>query len=56
MSHERTPRALCVDELFGQDVCVPAVLGELAPHVQVYPAQRERAAAAAVDDAVQPQG
>jgi len=39
-----------------QDVCVPAVLGELAPHVQVYPAQRERAAAAAVDDAVQPQG
>ena len=25
MSHERTPRALCVDELFGQDVCVPAV-------------------------------
>ena len=34
----------------------PAVLSELAQHVQVHPAQRERAAPVAVDDVVQPQG
>jgi hypothetical protein len=53
---ERTPGALLADELLAQDVGVPAVLSELAQHVEVYPAQRERAAPVAVDDVVQAQG
>jgi hypothetical protein len=56
IADERTPRALCVGELLAQDVGVPAVLGEFAQLVQVDPAQRERAAAVAVDDVVQAQG
>ena len=48
--------ALLVDELLAQDVCVPAVLSELAQHVEVHPAQRERAAPVAVDHVVQAQG
>ena len=52
--HERTPDALLVDELLAQDVCAPAVLGESAQHVEVYPAQRERAAPVAVDQVVEP--
>jgi len=35
--------ALFVHELLAQDVRVPAVLSELAQHVEVHPAQRERA-------------
>src|SRR5580704_10038021 len=54
--HERTPGALPVEDLFPQDVCVPAVLGEFAQYVEVHPAQRERAAPVAVDPVVQPQG
>jgi hypothetical protein len=34
---------------------VPAVLSEFAQHAEVHPAQRERAAAIAVDQVVQPQ-
>ena len=45
-----------VEDLLPQDVCVPAVLGEFAQHVEVDPAQRERAAPVAVDPVVQPQG
>ena len=52
----RTPRALPVEDLLPQDVCVPAVLGEFAQYVEVHPAQRERAAPVAVDPVVQPQG
>jgi hypothetical protein len=48
--------ALLVDELLAQDVCVPAVLSELAQHVEVHSAQRERAAPVAVDHVVQAQG
>ena len=33
-------RALFVDQLLAQDVCVPAVLCKFAQHVQVHPAQR----------------
>jgi hypothetical protein len=54
--HQRVPDALLVDELLAQDVCVPAVLGEFAQHVEIYPAQRERAAPVAVDQVVEPQG
>ncbi len=54
--HERKPDRLVVHELLAQDVCVPAVLGELAQRVEVYPAQRERAAPVAVDHVVEPQG
>ena len=54
--HGRTPDALLVDDLLAQDVCVPAVLSEFAQHVEVHPAQRERAAPVAVDHVVQPQG
>jgi hypothetical protein len=50
------PDALLVDELLAQDVCVPAVLSEFPQHVEVHPAQRERAAPVAVDHVVQPQG
>ena len=56
MRHEGAPAALLVDELLSQDVCVPAVLGQLAQHVEIHPAQRERAAPVAVDHVVQPQG
>jgi hypothetical protein len=49
-------RALPVEDLLPQDVCVPAVLGEFAQYVEVHPAQRERAAPVAVDPVVQPQG
>ena len=48
--------ALFVHELLAQDVRVPAVLSELAQHVEVHPAQRERAAPVAVDYVVPPQG
>jgi hypothetical protein len=41
--------ALPVEALLSQDVCVPAVLGEFAQHVEIHPAQRERAAPVAVD-------
>ena len=47
---------LFVEKLLSQDVCVPAMLGELAQHVEVHPAQRERAAPVAVDQVVQFQG
>jgi hypothetical protein len=47
---------LLVDELLAQDVRVPAVLSEFAQHVEVHPAQRERAAPVAVDYVVQAQG
>ena len=50
------PGALPVDELLPQDVRVPAVLGELAQHVEVHPAQRERAAPVTADDVIQSQG
>ena len=49
-------RALAVEDLLPQDVCVSAVLGEFAQYVEVHPAQRERAAPVAVDPVVQPQG
>ncbi len=49
-------RALPVEDLLPQDVCVPAVLGEFAQYVEVHPAQRKRAAPVAVDPVVQPQG
>jgi hypothetical protein len=45
-------RALTVEDLLPQDVCVPAVLGEFAQYVEVRPAQRERAAPVAVDPVV----
>jgi hypothetical protein len=47
--------ALPVEDLLPQDVRMPAVLGEFAQDVEVYPAQRERAAPVAVDPVVQPQ-
>ena len=47
---------LFADELFAQDVGVTAVLGKLAQHVQVHPAERERAAPVAVQQVVQFQG
>lgn len=43
------------DQMLEQDVCVPAVLSELAQHVQVHPAQRERAAPVAVEQVVRVQ-
>ena len=49
-------RLLFVEQLLSQDVCVPAMLSELAQHVEVHPAQRERAAPVAVDHVVQFQG
>ena len=49
-------RALPVEDLLPQDVCVPAVLGEFAQYVEVHPAQRERAAPVAVDPVFKPQG
>ncbi len=48
--------ALLAEELLSQDVCVPAVLREFAEHVEVDPAQRERAAPVAVDHVVQAKG
>ena len=54
--HERAPDALLADELLSQDVCVPAVLGQLAQYVEVHPAQRERATPVAADHVVQPHG
>ena len=45
-----------VDDLLAEDVCVPAVLSQLAEHVKVHPAQRQRAAPVAADQVVQPQG
>ena len=42
-------------ELLSQDVCVPAVLGELAQHMEEHPAQREGPAPVPVDQIVQPQ-
>jgi hypothetical protein len=52
----RSRDALLVQDLLAQDVRVPAVLSEFAQHVEVYPAQRERAAPVAEDHVVQPQG
>jgi len=43
-------------DLLSEDVCVPAVLSKLPEHVEVHPAQRERAAPVAADCVVQPQG
>ncbi|GAA4426250.1 hypothetical protein GCM10023169_24820 [Georgenia halophila] len=34
---------------------MPAVLGQLAEHVEVDPPQRQRAATVAADDAIQPE-
>lgn len=48
--------ALLAQDLLPQDVCMPAVLSELTQDVKVHPAQRERAAAVAVNHVVQPQG
>lgn len=42
-----------IDDLLAKDVCVPAVLGEFAERVEVHPAQGERAAPVAVDQAVE---
>ena len=44
------------EQLLAQDVGVPAVLGELAQHVQVDPAQRQRAAAVAAEHVVDREG
>jgi hypothetical protein len=55
MRQVRTPDALLVDELLPQDVCVAAVLSQLAQHVEVHPAQRERPAPVAAGNVVQPQ-
>jgi hypothetical protein len=52
----RTQGALLAGELLAQDVRVAVVLSELAQHVEVHPAQRERAAPVAVDEVVQAQG
>jgi hypothetical protein len=41
--------AVTVDELLSQDVRVTAVLSEFAQHVEVHPAQWERAAPVAAD-------
>jgi GNAT superfamily N-acetyltransferase len=45
---------LLAGQLLAQDVGVTAVLGKLAQHVQVHPAQRERAAPVAEEQVVQP--
>jgi len=47
---------LLADELFAQNVCVPAVLSELAQHVEAHPPQRKRTAPVPVDYVVQAQG
>jgi MFS family permease len=49
---KRAPDALLAQELLPQDVGMPAVLGQLAQHVEVNPAQRERAASVAVEHVV----
>jgi hypothetical protein len=43
---------LGIEDLLAEDVGVAAVLGKLTQHVEVDPAQRERAAPVAVDDVV----
>ncbi len=48
-------RASAAHELLSQDVCVPAVLGELAQHMEEHPAERERPAPVPVDQIVQPE-
>ena len=47
--------SLLMEELLSQDVCVPAMLGEFAQHVQIHPAQRERSAPVTAENVVQPQ-
>lgn len=49
-------RALPVDELLPKNVRVPAVLGELAQHVEIHPAQWYRAPPVPGQDVVQIQG
>ncbi len=56
MRQERMPAALLAENLLSQDVGVPAMLCEFAQHVEVHPAQRERAAPVAVDHVIQSQG
>ena len=46
---------LVADDLLAQDVGVPAMLSELAQHVEIYPPQRKRAAPVAANHVVQPQ-
>ena len=52
----RSRARLVIDDLLSEDVGVAAVLGKLTQHVEVDPAQRERAAPVAVDHVVQAQG
>jgi hypothetical protein len=42
------------EELLAEDVCVAAVLGELAQHVEIHPPQRQRAAPVAVEHRQRP--
>ncbi len=54
--HEPSTVSVGVQELLTQDVRVPAVLGELAQHVQVDPAQRRGPATVAVHEVVDAEG
>ena len=54
--HEPAPGVLLVDDLFAEDIRVPAVLGKLAQHVEVHPPKGERAAPVAVECVIQAQG
>ena len=54
--HERSVVQPLDQELLAQDVGVPAVLGELAQHVQLDPAQRQGTASVAGQQVVQVQG
>jgi hypothetical protein len=53
ISRHRHRTGLLVDDLFAEDVRVPAVLGKLAQHVEIHPPDGERAAPVAMDHAVQ---
>ena len=53
--HRRFRPRLLGQQLLAQDVGVPAVLGQLAQHVEVDPAQRKPAASVPVDDVVHPE-
>ena len=53
---ERAPCVLLVHDLLAEDIRMPAVLGKLAQHVEVYPAHWERATPVAMDHFVQVQG
>jgi hypothetical protein len=47
------PQQSGVEDLLPEDVSMPAVLGELPEHMQVHPAQGERAAAVAAEHVVE---